>query len=95
MRAGLQVHTFAVPVQDVQGCDEELVGILLLVACEVPGVSPHQVQQLVRDVGRPVPRVKLLREKANEITCQGKMLPAEHKDTRGSLPAASNVDSLG
>ena len=55
--------TFAVPVQDVQGCDEELVCILLLVACQVPGVRPHQVQQLVRDVGGPVPRVELCREK--------------------------------
>lgn len=66
----VQARTFTVPVQDVQSCNEELVGILLLVACQVPGMSPHQVQQLVRDVGRPVPRVKLLREKANKIACQ-------------------------
>lgn len=54
-------RTFAVSVQDVQGCDEELVRILLLVPCQVPRVSPHQVQQLVRDMGGAVPRVKLLR----------------------------------
>lgn len=61
-------HTFAVPMQDVQSCDEELMGILLLVPCQVPGMSPHQVQQLVRDVGRPVPRVKLLRERRETIS---------------------------
>lgn len=63
------IITFAVPMQDVQSCDEELMGILLLVPCQVPGVSPHQVQQLVRDVGRPVPRVKLL-EKGRHLTDQ-------------------------
>ena len=58
--------TFAVPVQDIQGCDEELVCVLLLVACQVPGVSPHEVQQFVRDVGGTVPRVELCREKERQ-----------------------------
>ena len=58
--------TFAVPVQDVQGCDEELMCVLLLIACQVPGMRPHQVQQLVRDVGGPVPRVELCREKERQ-----------------------------
>lgn len=60
-RTRAQTHTFAVPVQDIQGCDEELMGVLLLVPCQVPGVSPHQVQQLVWDVRGPMPRVKLLK----------------------------------
>lgn len=51
--------TFAVSVEHVQGRDEELVGILLLVACQVPRVGPHQVQQLIRDVRGPVSGVKL------------------------------------
>lgn len=58
-----QDRTFAMPVQDIQGRDEELMGILLLVPCQMPGMSPYQVQQLVRDVGRPMPGVKLLRER--------------------------------
>lgn len=49
------IVTFAVPVQDIQGCDEELVCVLLLVACQVPGVSPHEVQQFVWDVGERCP----------------------------------------
>lgn len=35
--------TFAVPVEDVQGRNEELVRILLLVARQVACVGPHQV----------------------------------------------------
>lgn len=50
---------FAVPVQHVQRRDQELVGVLLLVACEVTRVSPHQVQQPEGNVGRPVARVEL------------------------------------
>lgn len=50
---------FAVPVQHVQRGDEELVGVLLLVACQVTRVSPHQVQQPEGNVGRPVARVEL------------------------------------
>lgn len=50
---------FAVPVQHVQRGDEELVGVLLLVACQVTCVSPHQVQQPEGNVGRPVARVEL------------------------------------
>lgn len=42
--------TFAVSVQDVQRCDEELVGILLLVASQVTGVGPHEVEEAERDV---------------------------------------------
>ena len=38
-------------VQHVQRGDEELVGVLLLVAGQVAGVRPHQVQQAERDVG--------------------------------------------
>lgn len=64
--------TFAVPVQDVQRRDEEFVGVLLLVPRQVPGVSPHQVQQLVRDVGGPVPRVKLLRHTHTKKEMGGK-----------------------
>lgn len=48
-------RTFAVSVQDIQGCNEELVGILLLVPCQVSRMRPHQMQQLVWDVGGPVP----------------------------------------
>lgn len=51
------------PVQDVQSGDEELMSVLLLVARQVARVRPHQVQQLVRDVWGPVPRVELLGEK--------------------------------
>lgn len=41
-------------VQDVQGGDQELVGVLLLVASQVTGVSPHQVEKTEGDVWRPV-----------------------------------------
>lgn len=47
------------PVQDIQGCDQELVGVLLLVAGQVTGVSPHQVQETEGDVRRTVARVEL------------------------------------
>ena len=53
--------TFAVLVQHVQCGDEELVGVLLLVAGQVAGVRPHQVQQAEGDVGRAVSRVELRR----------------------------------
>lgn len=46
-------------MQYIQCCNEELVGILLLVACEVTCVSPHQVQQPEWNVGRTVARVEL------------------------------------
>ena len=55
--------TFAVPVEDVQGCNEEFMCVLLFITRQVPGVCPHQVQQLVRNVWGAVPRVKLFREK--------------------------------
>ena len=42
------------PVQDVQCCNEELVGVLLLVAGQVTGVGPHQVEEAEWDVGRAV-----------------------------------------
>lgn len=50
-------------VQDVQRCDEELVGILLLVACEMARVSPYEVQQPEGNVGRTVARVELGKRK--------------------------------
>lgn len=53
-------------VQDIQGSDEELVRVLLLVPRQVPRMSPHQVQQLVGDVGGAVPRVELLPETGGE-----------------------------
>lgn len=49
------VITFAVPVEDVQGCNEELMCVLLLITRQVPGVRPHQVQQLVWNVWGAVP----------------------------------------
>ena len=49
----------AVPVQHVQRGDEELVCVLLLVAGQVFGVGPHQVQQPEGNVGRPVSGVEL------------------------------------
>ncbi|KAF3853212.1 hypothetical protein F7725_013900 [Dissostichus mawsoni] len=39
---------------DVQRGDEELVGVLLLVSCQVTSVSPDQVEETERDVRRPV-----------------------------------------
>lgn len=47
-------------VEDVEGGDEELVGVLLLVAGEVPRLRPHQVQHPVGDVRSPLAPVKLL-----------------------------------
>ena len=49
----------AVSVQHVQRRDEELVGVLLLVAGQVACVGPHQVQQAEGNVGRAVARVEL------------------------------------
>lgn len=46
-------------MQYIQCCNEELMGILLLVACEVACMSPHQVQQPEWNVGRTVARVEL------------------------------------
>lgn len=54
--------SFAVPMQYIQCCNEELMGILLLVACEVTCMSPHQVQQPEWNVGRTVARVELLKK---------------------------------
>ena len=46
-------------MEDVQGCDEELVCVLLFVASQVAGVRPDQVQQLEGNVRRALARVKL------------------------------------
>lgn len=54
------------PVEDVQGCNEKLMCVLLLITRQVPGVCPHQMQQLVRNVWGAVPRVKLFREKERD-----------------------------
>lgn len=54
--------TFAVSVQDIQRCDEELVCVLLLVAGQVTGVCPHKVEEAERDVRRAMARVELERE---------------------------------
>lgn len=42
--------TFAVSVQDIQCCNEELVGVLLLIAGQVTGVGPHEVEEAEWDV---------------------------------------------
>ena len=42
-------------------------GVLLLVACEVTCMSPHQVQQPEGNVGRPVARVELRGRKMGEV----------------------------
>lgn len=52
-------RTSAVAVQDVQRGDQELVGVLLLVAGQVAGVGPHQVEQAERDMRRAAARVEL------------------------------------
>jgi len=76
-------RTFAVPVQDVQGGDEELVRVLLLVPRQVPRVSPHQVQQLVGDVGGAVPRVELLTDRERRRkTVRNKYYALNTKHTR-------------
>lgn len=46
-------------MEDVQHSDEELVGVLLLIAGQVTGVGPDQVEQLERDVWRGDSRVEL------------------------------------
>ena len=51
-----------VAVKQVQGGDEELVRVLLLVPGEVVGVGPDHVQQLVGAEGVPVCTEKLLEE---------------------------------
>ncbi|KAG7242866.1 hypothetical protein INR49_018121 [Caranx melampygus] len=56
---GPQVKSTLINPAYVQRCDEELVGVLLLVACEVTCVSPHQVQQPEGNVGRTMARVEL------------------------------------
>lgn len=56
-------------MQHIQRLDQKLVCILLLVPCQMPGVCPHQVQQLVRHVGRAFARIKLL-EQTGHLTDQ-------------------------
>lgn len=56
---------FAVPVQHIQRCNKELVGILLLIACKVTCMGPHQVQQPEGNVGRTVARVELKARQKN------------------------------
>lgn len=56
---------FAVPVQHIQRCDKELVGILLLIARKVTCMGPHQVQQPEGNVGRTVARVELKARQKN------------------------------
>jgi hypothetical protein len=51
--------TARVVVQNIQSRNEELVCILLLIACEVACVGPDKVQQLERNVGRRRARVEL------------------------------------
>ena len=46
-------------MEDIENCDEELVGILLLVAGKMSGVGPDQVEQLEWDVGAGDTRVEL------------------------------------
>ena len=46
-------------MQHVQSGYEELVGILLLVARQMPGMGPHQVKKLEGNVGGGVTRVEL------------------------------------
>lgn len=54
-------------VQNIEGCYEELMGILLLVARQVSGVGPDEVQQLVEDQRRLVAAVELL-EQPGDLT---------------------------
>ena len=58
----------AVPVQHVQRGDEELVCVLLLVAGQVFGMGPHQVQQPEGNVGRPVAGVELADTPTHRMT---------------------------
>ena len=46
-------------MQHVQGRNEELVGVLLLVAGQVAGMRPHQVEELEGNMGRALTRVEL------------------------------------
>ena len=50
-------------MEHVQRGDEELVGVLLLVAGQMAGVRPHQVEELEGNVGRTLSRVELGKEK--------------------------------
>lgn len=58
--ASVGVQGLRVLVQDVEGGDEELVRVVLLVAGQVLGVLPDQVQHAARDEGLAVPVVELL-----------------------------------
>ena len=49
-------------MKQVQGSDEELVSVLLLVPGQVMGVGPDHVEQLVRREGVPVGTEELLEE---------------------------------
>ena len=49
-------------MKQVQGSDEELVSVLLLVPGQVVGVGPDHVEQLVWREGVPVGAEKLLEE---------------------------------
>jgi hypothetical protein len=51
-----------VAVKKVQGSDEEFMGILLLVTCEVVRMRPNHVKELVKGERRPVSREELLEE---------------------------------
>ena len=51
-----------VAVEQVQGGDEELVRVLLLVPGEVVGVGPDHVQQLVRREGRALATEEVLEQ---------------------------------
>ena len=46
-------------MQNIENCDEELVGVLLFVAGEVSSVGPHKMKQLERDVRTGNARVEL------------------------------------
>ena len=54
-----QATTLAMPVQHIQCSNEKLMCILLLIASQVTGVGPNQVQQFVWDVWSSDPWVKL------------------------------------
>lgn len=55
----------AMAMQDIKGCDKELVCILLLITCQVSGMSPYEVKQFVEDQRSFVPTVELLEESRN------------------------------
>lgn len=48
-----------VMMEDVYGRYEELMGVLLLVPCQVSGVDPHLMEELERDVRKGTAWVKL------------------------------------